>query len=79
MKDDLARNEKITILVLKGYTLEQVGMVFGITGERIRQIAFKTCRKVLKAKLKNRHVYAWCGLRDLRKNKNRIISLIEGI
>lgn len=71
MTDTRERNKEIAVLVLKGYTYKEVGYVFGITGERVRQISMKIYRKMAAKAIKY-------GIKNLRKSKNRIISLIEG-
>jgi len=79
------KNGEITKSVLKGYTLRQVGNIYGLSPERIRQITRKTCRKVnfvnfKRAVSSNRSIPAYFiigGIKELRKHKNYFISLID--
>ena len=65
----MTRNDKILIAVLKGYTLLQVGSVFNISANRVRQIARQTVKKH-DSNLWNE------GIKELRKHKNRLITTI---
>ena len=73
----MTRNDKILIFVLKGYTLAQVGSIYNLTRERIKQIAVKTVKKHdsnlyydVMAK------YKTGSIKEFRKHKNRLISII---
>jgi hypothetical protein len=68
---DLERNKAMSISVLKGYTYKQVGMVYGITGTRVRQI---TMRMICKNSPRFREGRP---IKTLRNYKNGLISLIE--
>jgi hypothetical protein len=75
----MTRNDKILIAVLRGYTLKQVGIVFQISRERVRQIVSKTVRKydrdihysvvIMDHQTRNK-------IKEFRKHKNRLISII---
>ena len=65
----MTRNEKITIAVLRGWTLESVGNVFGISRPRVAQIFNRTMRK---RKMKYYH-----SIKEYRKNKHRLISILQ--
>ena len=67
-KEKTDRNKQIACLVLKGYTYDQVGIIYEITRERVREITLRECRKVAP------HIK---GIEELRKKRNRIISLLE--
>lgn len=62
------RNKQIACLVLKGYTYDQVGIIYEITLERVRDITLRECRKVAP------HIK---GIEELRKKRNRIIGILE--
>jgi len=71
----IERNKEITIQVLSGYSYNQVGVAFGLSEGRIRQIVMKTLsvlnlRKVVPA-------IDVFHLRDARKYRNRLISFIR--
>jgi hypothetical protein len=66
------RNKRIACNVLKGYAYRQVGLVYGISGQRARAITNRIVSKVAPG-LKR------CKLKTLRsQHKNILISLIEG-
>ena len=44
------RNERIMSCLLRGWTAEQVGYVFHLTGPRVIQIAWRTARRLTKQK-----------------------------
>ena len=67
-KEKTVRNRQIACLVLKGYTYDQVGIIYEITLERVRDVTLRECRKVAP------HIQ---GIEELRKKRNRIISLLE--
>jgi len=76
------RDIKMTLAVLKGYTLKQVGHVFGITGSRVRSLIAKVCFYHAK------NIYDECGgqrykgkwheinTRKLRTYRNRLITVL---
>ena len=64
----LTRNEKITIAVLRGWTLESVGNVFGISRSRVAQIFNRTMRR--------HSIDHYHSIKNYRKNKHRLISII---
>ncbi len=66
------RNGEIAKNVLKGYTIMQVGNIYGLSPERIRQITVRTCRKIDSGMLTG--IY---GLKGLRKRKNYYIAMVE--
>ena len=79
------RNRVLTILVLRGYTLNQVASIYGITRNRVRQVALKTCYKILGVESSS---YPWrdrsglepfpIGLIELRRrHKYRLISSLK--
>ena len=73
----MTRNDKILIFVLKGYTLAQVGSIYNLTRERIKQIAVKTVKKYnsdLYYNIKTNFVSG--SIKEIRKHKNRLISII---
>lgn len=43
---DFHRNTMILSAVLRGWTLAQVGEIFSISSNRVRQIAIKTSRRL---------------------------------
>jgi len=69
------RNNDVTRLVLQGYTLRQVGSVYSISPERIRQIVYVTIRKRSR-KFHRRPIKIWSSLKEMRENKNRIIEML---
>ena len=71
MKEQTGRNDRILIAVLRGWTLREVGSVFGITSARVGQIVRKRARRYMT------EGYEYRGLRLLRRMKNTIISRIE--
>jgi hypothetical protein len=73
------RNCKIAIAVLQGYTLKEVGIVYNISGNRVRQIFYNTA--ILAArddvfKILREGKY-WKGLMDLREHKYTLIAKIK--
>lgn len=61
------RNKEIAKNVLLGYSYHQVGIIYGLTRERVNQI-FGTILKKIRVK----RYY----IKDMRRNKHRLISLI---
>lgn len=73
----MTRNDKILIAVLRGYTLAQVGNIFKITRERVKQVAVKTvCKYDSGLYLKVMEKFSTGSIREFRKYKNRLISII---
>lgn len=72
-----ARNLKITRLVLKGYTMRNIGALYDITGARVNQIAIRECCRMLGVR-KPEHIEPKLTMTYVRKNlKNRFITRIE--
>lgn len=71
-KADLSRNRLIARCVVSGFTLKQVASVFGITGERVRQVAIRTLKKDCQ------YLPVSVDLTEIRKGwKNRVMSDIQ--
>lgn len=66
------RNDIILKSVLKGYTLKQVGLIFNLSGTRVRQICNKS------AYYHDKKLGRFAGIKELRKHKNRLIEIIKG-
>ena len=67
------RNEIIIVNVLRGYTYRQVGLLFDITGIRVRQIVARTALRegwIGKEDL-------WRMSRTLRAKKHNLISQLR--
>lgn len=74
----MERNDKILLCALRGWTLHQIGKIFGITRERVKQIAVKTVKKYdLNLYGSMMSEYNTGSIKVLRQNKNRLISLIN--
>jgi len=63
------KSKKIAISVLKGYTFAQVGSVFGMTGERARQITTKVVHRT--------GLPMGGFVKQMRQNKYRLIAIIQ--
>jgi DNA-directed RNA polymerase sigma subunit (sigma70/sigma32) len=61
----------MAISVLKGYTYKQVGMVYGITGVRVRQITLRMIYKIAP------RFQEGSTIKSMRNYKHGLISLIE--
>jgi len=60
----MTRNRKIMRAVIRGYTLAQVGSVFGTTGTRARQITLKEAHRIVRKK-----GLSLCQLREGYRNR----------
>jgi len=69
------RNALITIAVLRGVTYFAAGTVFGITGDRVRQIVHQVVRKA--GPYTGQEELRLWYIKDLRAQKNRIIPRIK--
>ena len=71
---------KILICVLSGYTLDQVGMVFGITGTRVSQVISRLIRKYYPEIYKEiKTTTILVNVRNMReKYKNRLLCSLRG-
>ena len=76
------RDIKMTMAILKGYTLKQVGYVFGITGPRVRSLIAKTCfyyaENIYSACEGCRYRNKWhqINVRKLRTYRNRLTTIL---
>lgn len=66
------RNYEMVISRLKGYTLEQIALVYGVTRERVRQIEAHMFRRL-------RHPAYKIPTGDFKKDKNITIEFIRGL
>ena len=72
------RNNIILRADLNGYTPGQVGKVYNITGERVKQIAVKTVKrhsKIVYQLITARHITG--SIREARRFKNRLKSIMD--
>lgn len=68
------RNLKITRLILKGYTMRNVGRLYNMTGARASQLALRECCRMLGVK-KPWHIEPKLTISFVRnKMKNRFIT-----
>lgn len=63
------RNKKMVCNILRGYTFKQVGFIYRITGQRVREITVKVFGKIAPRMNYN--------LKGMRKRKYHFISIIE--
>ena len=77
-KEKKDRNKKIVVKVLNGETLDNVGIEYDISWERVRQIVFKYCRctNYVKNRLGKSSI-SWMQLSTLRAHKRQIVREIE--
>ena len=76
-KEKKGRNKKIVVKVLNGETLDNVGIKFQITRERVKQIVLKYCRRTnYVSNRMGRSPTAWTHLSTLREHKHQIIREI---
>lgn len=75
-KPNPERNRKMAIQVLKGYTITQVGKIFGVTGQTVRKHTFRTCCNILGIELPydTSTWSSYINLDRLRERKNYLIS-----
>jgi len=72
---DWARNRRIALLVMKGYSCREVGEMAGLSAVRIREIACVACLKALGIP-HDRDTNLPLGLTQLRKQyKNRLVAM----
>jgi len=64
----MTRNETISVMALRGWTLKQIGSVFDITQQRVAQITIKTLRK---------YDNSLGSVTEFRKHRNKLIATIE--
>ena len=84
-EERVERNNKMVYLVMRGYTLKQVGQVFEITGARVRDIVLRGAHQLLGIdKIQDPRynhpgilMYKY-GLTELRKKyKYRLVGMLK--
>ena len=77
-KEKKGRNKKIVVKVLNGETLDNVGIKFQITRERVKQIVSKYCQRTnYVSNRMGRSPTVWTHLSTLREHKHQIIREIN--
>jgi hypothetical protein len=77
-KEKKDRNKKIVVKVLNGETLDNVGIEYDISRERVKQIVLKYCQctNYVKNRLDKSSIL-WMQLSTLRAHKRQIVREIE--